>query len=153
VRRGPGIPNPEGEEAVVFGRTLTLETRGFSDVHDLSGAVREVIRESGIRDGTAAVTVIGSTASISTIEYEPALVQDLREFLESLAPSTMHSRHSATWGDDNGFSHLRATLMGPGVTLPVVDGELLLGTWQQVILIDHDNRPRSRSVRVQIVGQ
>jgi secondary thiamine-phosphate synthase enzyme len=138
---------------VVFGKTLTLETQGFSDVHDLSCAVQEIVRESGIRDGTAAVTVIGSTASISTIEYEPALVQDLREFLETLASSTMHSRHSATWGDDNGFSHLRATLMGPGVTLPVVDGELLLGTWQQVVLIDHDNRPRSRSVRVQIVGE
>jgi secondary thiamine-phosphate synthase enzyme len=138
---------------VVFGKTLTLETQGFSDVHDLSRAVQEIVRESGIRDGTAAVTVIGSTASISTIEYEPALVQDLREFLETLASSTMHSRHSATWGDDNGFSHLRATLMGPGVTLPVVDGELLLGTWQQVVLIDHDNRPRSRSVRVQIVGE
>lgn len=138
---------------MVFGKTLTLETRGFSDVHDLSGTVQKIVRESGVREGTVAVTVIGSTASISTIEYEPALVQDLRDFLEALASSNMHTRHSATWGDDNGFSHLRATLMGPGVTLPVVDGELLLGTWQQVILIDHDNRPRSRSVRIQIVGE
>ena len=99
-----------------------------------------------------AVTAVGSTASISTIEHEPALVEDLKDLLEKLASSSMHSRHSATWGDDNGFSHLRATLMGPGVTLPVVDGDLLLGTWQQIILIDHDNRPRSRRVRVQVVG-
>jgi secondary thiamine-phosphate synthase enzyme len=137
---------------VVFGRTITIQTRGYSEVHDLSSIVREVIGESGIRDGLVAVTALGSTASISTIEYEPALVEDLRDFLEKLIPSTMPSRHSATWGDDNGFSHLRATLMGPGTTLPVVDGELLLGTWQQVILVDHDNRPRSRQVRIQVLG-
>jgi len=137
---------------VVFGRTVTVQTRGRSDVHDLTPVVLEAVRESGIRDGLVAVTSVGSTASISTIEYEPALVEDLKQLLEKLAPSSMHSRHSATWGDDNGFSHLRATLMGPGATLPVVDGEVLLGTWQQVILIDHDNRPRSRRVRIQVVG-
>lgn len=138
---------------MVFGKTVTLQTRGFSEVHDLTASVEEIVRESGIRNGLAAVTVIGSTASISAIEYEPALVQDLKDLLEKIAPASMCSRHSATWGDDNGFSHLRATLMGPGVTLPVVDGELLLGTWQQVIVIDHDNRPRSRSVRIQVVGE
>ena len=138
---------------MVFGKTVTLQTRGFSEVHDLTASVEEIVRESGIRNGLAAVTVIGSTASVSAIEYEPALVQDLKDLLEKIAPASMHSRHSATWGDDNGFSHLRATLMGPGVTLPVVDGELLLGTWQQVIVIDHDNRPRSRSVRIQVVGE
>lgn len=137
---------------MVFGRTVTVQTRGRSDVHDLTPVVLEAVRESGIRDGLVAVTSVGSTASISTIEYEPALVEDLKQLLEKLAPSSMHSRHSATWGDDNGFSHLRATLMGPGATLPVVDGEVLLGTWQQVILIDHDNRPRSRRVRIQVVG-
>ena len=137
---------------MVFGRTVTVQTRGRSDVHDLTPVVLEAVRESGIRDGLVAVTSVGSTASISTIEYEPALVQDLKELLEKLAPSSMHSRHSATWGDDNGFSHLRATLMGPGATLPVVDGEVLLGTWQQIILIDHDNRPRSRRVRIQVAG-
>jgi len=137
---------------VVFGRTVTVQTRGHSDVHDLTPDVLEAVRESGIRDGLVAVTSVGSTASISTIEYEPALVEDLKELLEKLASSSMHSRHSATWGDDNGFSHLRATLMGPGTTLPVVDGEVLLGTWQQIILIDHDNRPRSRRVRIQVVG-
>lgn len=137
---------------MVFGRTVTVQTRGHSDVHDLTPDVLEAVRESGIRDGLVAVTSVGSTASISTIEYEPALVEDLKELLEKLASSSMHSRHSATWGDDNGFSHLRATLMGPGTTLPVVDGEVLLGTWQQIILIDHDNRPRSRRVRIQVVG-
>jgi secondary thiamine-phosphate synthase enzyme len=137
---------------VFFGDTLTFQTRGFSDVHDLTAAVQDIVERSGIRDGVVAVTVIGSTASISTIEYEPALVKDLQELLEKIASSSMHSRHSDTWGDDNGFSHLRATLMGPGITLPLVDGEPMLGTWQQIILIDHDNRPRRRNVRVQIVG-
>ncbi|MBN1837979.1 MAG: YjbQ family protein [Spirochaetales bacterium] len=137
---------------MVFGKTVTVETRGYSDVHDLTPAVRDVVRQSGIRDGLVSVTSVGSTASISTIEFEPALVEDLKELLERLAPASMHSRHSATWGDDNGFSHLRATLMGPGTTLPVVEGEILLGTWQQVVLIDHDNRPRSRRVRIQVVG-
>ena len=136
---------------MAFGRTVNVQTQGYSDVHDLTPAVRQAVRESGIRDGLVAVTSVGSTASVSTIEYEPALVEDLKELLEKLAPATMHSRHSATWGDDNGFSHLRATLMGPGVTLPLVDGEPLLGTWQQVILVDHDNRPRTRAVRIQVV--
>lgn len=138
---------------MVFGKTLSVQTEGFSDVHDLTPSVRETVRQSGIRDGLAAVTAVGSTASISTIEYEPALVEDLKELLERLASASMHSRHSVTWGDDNGFSHLRATLMGPGVSLPVVDGELMLGRWQQVVLIDHDNRPRSRGVRVQVLGE
>ncbi|MBN1836347.1 MAG: YjbQ family protein [Spirochaetales bacterium] len=137
---------------MVFGRTVTVETRGYSDVRDLTEAVREVVRQSGIRDGLVSVSSVGSTASISTIEYEPALVEDLKELLEKLASTSMHSRHSATWGDDNGFSHLRATLMGPATTLPVVDGGVLLGTWQQIVLIDHDNRPRSRRVRIQVVG-
>lgn len=102
--------------------------------------------------GIAAVTVIGSTASVSTIEFEPALVEDMRDLLEGIVSRDMESRHSRTWGDDNGFSHMRATLMGPSVSIPVVDGKLLLGTWQQIVVIDHDNRPRSRNVRIQIVG-
>jgi secondary thiamine-phosphate synthase enzyme len=138
---------------MVFGASFTIATRGFSDVHDVSARVREVVRRSGIANGLACVSVVGSTASISTMEYEPALVEDLKEQLERLASASLHSRHSATWGDDNGFSHLRATLMGPAVTLPVVDGELLVGTWQQVILVDHDNSPRSRVFRVQVMGE
>jgi secondary thiamine-phosphate synthase enzyme len=138
---------------MVYGEALSVQSRGFSDVVNLSEQVKEVVSRSGVRSGLVNVTVIGSTASVSTVELEPALVEDVKEQLERLIPHTLHSRHSATWGDDNGFSHLRATLMGPGITVPVVDGAALLGTWQQIVLIDHDNRPRNRRLYVQVLGE
>jgi secondary thiamine-phosphate synthase enzyme len=138
---------------MVHGETFTVRSQGFSEVRDISEAVQRIVTRSGIRQGLVNVTALGSTASVSTIEYDPALVEDLRELLERLVSRSLHSRHSATWGDDNGFSHLRATLMGPGITLPVSDGAVLLGTWQQVVLIDHDNRPRERQVHVQVLGE
>ena len=138
---------------MVFGKELTYHTQGYSSVTEITRDVQEVVNESGISHGIASVSVIGSTGSISTIEYEPALVADLQDALEAFLSRTLHTRHSATWGDDNGFSHLRATMMGPGITVPFADGELILGTWQQIILIDHDNRPRSRRVYVQAVGE
>ncbi len=134
------------------GKTIIAESRGFSDIVDITGEVEKAVGESGIVNGLVAITVIGSTASISTMEYEPALIEDMKEFINSLVPETARSRHSETWGDDNGFSHMRATLMGPGITLPVCDGAVMLGTWQQVVLIDHDNRPRSRKIRIQVAG-
>lgn len=137
----------------VFGRRLSLQTRGFSDLHDLTGSVREVIRESGVQAGMVLVSAVGSTASVTTIEFEPALNEDMRDFLERLASSSLPTRHSETWGDDNGFSHLRVSLMGPSLTLPVHEGEPVLGTWQQIVVIDHDNRPRRREVFVQVMGE
>lgn len=137
---------------MVFGKEITLQTHGYSDIHDITDRVQKIIQESGVVHGLVNVAVIGSTASVSTIEYEPALVQDVQQALEQWISSKMPSRHSQTWGDDNGFSHIRATLMGPGLTLPVVDSNVLLGTWQQIIVIDHDNRPRSRRVYVQVIG-
>lgn len=137
---------------MVFGKEFTLQTRGFSDIHDVTERIQEIIRESGVSNGLVNVAVIGSTASVSTIEYEPALVQDVQQALETWIPSTVPSLHSQTWGDDNGFSHMRATLMGPSLTLPVVHSKVLLGTWQQISVIDHDNRPRSRRVYVQVMG-
>ena len=138
---------------MTFGRTITVQTEGFSDIVNITEQVQTTITHSKISEGTVTVTAIGSTASITTIEYEPALVLDMQELLNTLVPETIKSRHSETWGDDNGFSHMRATLMGPGVTLPVEHGTLLTGTWQQVVVIDHDNRPRSRQVRIQVVGE
>jgi secondary thiamine-phosphate synthase enzyme len=138
---------------MVFGDYITLKTKGLSDIHDVTGRVQEIVARSGIRDGLVNVFAVGSTASITTIEFEPALVEDVREQLENFAPHTMHSRHSQTWGDDNGFSHIRATFMGPGLTSPVSKGSLVLGTWQQIVVIDHDNRPRSRKIFVQVVGE
>ena len=138
---------------MVHGSMITFQTKGFSDIHDITDRVRNVIRESSIANGIVVVSAVGSTASISTTEYESALVEDIQEQLEKMVPRTMHSRHSQTWGDDNGFSHIRSTLMGPSITIPVVDGEPVLGTWQQIIVIDHDNRPRSRKVYAQVLGE
>lgn len=137
---------------VVDGTELTVESNGFSDIVDISERVVRVVSASRVRDGIVCVSVVGSTASVSTIEFEPALVQDYRDALERLASSSERSRHSETWGDDNGFSHIRATLMGPTVVLPVQAGRPVLGTWQQIVLIDHDNRSRSRRLFVQVMG-
>lgn len=138
---------------MTFSATLHLATKGFSDVIDITGEIERSIEKSGIAEGIVNISAIGSTASITCMEYEPALVEDFREKLEQLIPSTERSRHSETWGDDNGFSHMRASLMGPGVTLPISGGRLVRGTWQQVVYIDHDNRPREREVFVQIMGE
>jgi secondary thiamine-phosphate synthase enzyme len=138
---------------MVYGKEIALQTKGFSDIKDVTDKVNAIVAESGIRDGLVNVSVIGSTASVSTIEFEPALALDMKDQLERFIPHTLDTRHSQTWGDDNGFSHLRATFMGPGITLPVSDSKIVLGTWQQIIVIDHDNRPRSRRVFVQVMGE
>jgi secondary thiamine-phosphate synthase enzyme len=138
---------------MVFGKAFSIQTQGFSDIADITPNVEAIIDESKIENGVATVFVVGSTASVSTIEHEPALTQDMKDQLDELVPSTLRSRHSETWGDDNGFSHIRATLMGPGITVPVSGGSLTLGTWQQIVVIDHDNRPRSRKIFVQVMGE
>jgi secondary thiamine-phosphate synthase enzyme len=136
----------------VHGEKITVSTRGFSEILDITDQVQRAVSTAGITEGLATVFVIGSTASVSTIEYEPALVEDFRDHLERLASQKEKTRHGETWGDDNGFSHIRATLMGPGITVPVAGSELVLGTWQQIVLIDHDNRSRHREVFVQVMG-
>ncbi len=138
---------------MVVGQQISLKTQGFSDVTNITERVQEIIAGSGVTAGLVNISVIGSTASVSTIEYEPALVQDIRNELEKWIPSSLESLHSQTWGDDNGFSHIRATFMGPGITIPVVKGRALLGTWQQIVVIDHDNRSRNRQVYVQVMGE
>jgi len=134
------------------GQTITVPTEGFSDIVNITEQVQTTVTQSKIRNGIVSITAIGSTASITTIEFEPALVLDMQELLNTLVPETIKSRHSETWGDDNGFSHMRATLMGPGITIPVEHGKLLTGTWQQIVVIDHDNRPRNRQIRIQVLG-
>ncbi|MBC8387131.1 MAG: YjbQ family protein [Actinobacteria bacterium] len=138
---------------MVYGKKIALSTKGFSDIKDITGEVKSIVSHSGIKNGLVGVFAIGSTASVSTIEYEPALVEDVRQQLEEFVSSDKHTRHSQTWGDDNGFSHIRATFMGPGINVPLSDGELVLGTWQQIIVIDHDNKPRSREVFIQVMGE
>jgi secondary thiamine-phosphate synthase enzyme len=138
---------------MVFGKQITIDTKGFSDIKDITGEVQDIVLKSKIRNGLVNIFAVGSTASITTIEHEPALNEDMRDKLEEFAPHTMQSRHSETWGDDNGFSHIRATFMGPGMTAPVSDAVVVLGTWQQIVVIDHDNRPRSRKVFIQVMGE
>ena len=138
---------------MVFGEQFEIKTKGYSDIHNITGFVRDIITRSEIINGLVNVFAVGSTASITTIEYEPALVEDMQEQLEKFASKKMKSRHSETWGDDNGFSHIRATFMGPGLTAPVSDGSVVLGQWQQIVVIDHDNRPRSRKIFVQVIGE
>jgi len=138
---------------MVFGEEITLETKGFSDIKNITNEVDGIAARSGIKDGLISISVIGSTASISTMEYEPALSEDIKDQLEEFVPSDKHTRHSETWGDDNGFSHIRATIMGPGIIVPLSKGKLVLGKWQQVVIIDHDNRPRTRRVFVQVIGE
>ena len=138
---------------MIYGRMLSLSTLGFSEIRDLTDEVRQAVSDAGVEEGIVNVFAIGSTASVTTIEFEPALVRDMSEALERLWPREMQSHHSETWGDDNGFSHLRASFLGPGLTVPVHRGEVLLGTWQQIVIIDHDNRPRDRRVFVQVIGE
>jgi secondary thiamine-phosphate synthase enzyme len=138
---------------MVFGEQFEIKTKGYSDIHNITGFIRDIIERSEITNGLVNVFAVGSTASVTTIEYEPALVEDMMEQLEKFASMKMKSRHSETWGDDNGFSHIRATFMGPGLTAPVSDGIVLLGQWQQIVVIDHDNRPRSRKIFVQVMGE
>lgn len=133
-------------------KDIYLQTQGFSDIHDVTKQVNNTVSESAIREGFCHIFTVGSTASVSTMEFEPALVQDIKEKLEDFASKDMRSHHSETWGDDNGFSHIRSTFMGPGITVPIRNGKCILGTWQQIIILDHDNRPRKRHVVVQVVG-
>ena len=112
----------------------------------------EVIAEAGVKNGLAAVAVVGSTAGITTIEFEPGAVTDLSHALEQLAPRDAEYRHHLRWGDDNGSSHVRAALVGPSLALPIVAGELAIGTWQQITLVEFDTRPRQREVVVQVMG-
>lgn len=125
--------------------TITVQTEGFSDVKDLSSPIDQFLGEVG-GDGLLNVCVPGSTAVVTTIEFESGCVEDLKEALEKIAPSDRTYKHNEKWGDGNGFSHLRASLMDPEVTMPFTDGTLQNGTWQQVVLVDHDNGPRDRDV-------
>ena len=134
-------------------KKITESTAGFCDIIDITAKLKEQIQQANIRAGTATLFVSGSTAALTTIEHEPGLIQDLKEFVEKLVPSDRRYHHDDRWGDDNGFSHLRATLFGPSLAIPIVNGAPSLGTWQQVILLDFDNRPRTREIIVQLIGE
>ena len=133
--------------------TIEVSSSGFNDIIDITSGVRQFVRENRLKEGQLLVFINGSTAAISTIEYEPGLLKDLPEMMDKIAPMNRRYHHDDTWHDGNGYAHLRSTLTGTSFTVPVIDGQLVLGTWQQIILIDFDNSPRHRSVVLQFVGE
>jgi secondary thiamine-phosphate synthase enzyme len=138
---------------MVRGGVVPVSTRGFCDVVDVTAQVERVVAESGVKDGIVCVANPGSTAGITTLEFEPGAVADLKEAMERLAPQARRYRHDDTWGDGNGFAHLRSALVGASRSFPVRDGRVVLGTWQQIVLLDFDNRPRERELVVTVVGE
>jgi secondary thiamine-phosphate synthase enzyme len=130
-----------------------VATTGQGNAHDVTGLVSKAVVDSGLASGIVTVFVVGSTAAVTTIEFEPGAVADFNRLLETLAPRHAGYRHHERWGDDNGSSHVRAALLGPALTVPFVDGALALGTWQQIMLIELDTRGRTRELVLQIVGE
>ena len=133
--------------------SLTLSTQGYNDIVDVTSRVREGLDKTGLREGQVTLFVPGATAGITTIEYEPGLLKDLPEALDRVAPMNSRYHHDAAWGDGNGYAHLRAALIGPSLTVPFTQGRLILGTWQQIVVIDFDNRARQRKVSLQYLGE
>ena len=134
-------------------KKFQVATKGQGDAHDVTEATAGAVRESGLNTGVATVFVVGSTAGLTTIEFEPGAIADLNAVFEELAPRQGEYRHHLRWGDDNGSSHVRAALLGPSLTIPVIDGHLALGTWQQIMLLEFDTRPRRRDLIVQLFGE
>ena len=131
---------------------IPISTKGFTDIIDITHQVADAVRKSEIKNGTVTVFISGSTAGITTIEYEPGLLKDLPEAFEKIAPENKRYHHDDTWHDGNGFAHVRAAMLGCSLSVPFEDSRLLLGTWQQIVVIDFDNRSRRREVVLQIMG-
>jgi secondary thiamine-phosphate synthase enzyme len=138
---------------MIFSETILLSTKGFSDIMDITDRVDTVIGRSKIENGLVTVFCPGSTGAVTTIEYESGVLRDLQKAIEKIAPSNIPYEHDKRWGDGNGFSHVRAALMKPSLSIPMVKGRLALGTWQQIVFIDFDNRRRERNILVQVMGE
>ncbi|MGE0268464.1 MAG: secondary thiamine-phosphate synthase enzyme YjbQ [Candidatus Omnitrophota bacterium] len=136
----------------VRSKTLNLKTKGNVDVIDITPEVSEVLNGLDLNDGLVNISVIGSTGAVTTIEYEPGLKKDIKEILDQLIPEGNY-HHDQAWGDGNGHSHLRASLIGPSLTIPFNNRKMVLGTWQQIVFIDLDNRPRQRQIVLQFLGE
>lgn len=131
---------------------IFCSTRGNTDIFDVTKDIQKVLAQTGLKKGSVTASVIGSTAALTTCEFEPGLVADIKEIFQKLIPQGRY-QHDQTWGDGNGHAHLRASLVGPSLSIPFVKGELILGTWQQVIFIDFDNRARKRKIVLQFIGE
>ena len=137
---------------MTFSEVISLSTKGFCDMVDLTDQVVHILERSRIDDGLVTVFCPGSTGSITTIEYESGVLSDLKRAIEKLAPANIPYEHDMRWGDGNGFSHVRSALMKPSLTIPLIQGKLTLGTWQQIVFIDFDNRSRQRNIVVHVIG-
>jgi secondary thiamine-phosphate synthase enzyme len=147
------LPNIEGrKKSMNYSETISISTKGFTDIIDITARVFKILGRSGVEDGLVTVFCPGSTGGITTIEYESGVLNDLKRAVEKIAPSNVPYDHDRRWGDGNGFSHVRAALMKPSLTIPLVNGSLTLGTWQQIVFIDFDNRGRNRNIIVQVMG-
>lgn len=133
--------------------SVSLSTRGDADIHDITERISNAVSKSGLKNGTATVFCPSSTSAVTTIEYESGALGDLRRLFDEIVPDGRDYAHNARWQDGNGHSHVRAALLGPSLTVPFVDGRLTLGTWQQVVYVDFDNRPRRRELVLQLVGE
>ena len=138
---------------MIFSETISIHTKGFTDIIDITHRVVTVLERSKIEDGLVTVFCTGSTGALTTIEYESGVLKDLQRAIEKIVPSDIPYDHDRRWGDGNGFSHVRAALMKPSLTVPVIKGKLTLGTWQQIVFIDFDNRERARNIVVQVMGE
>ncbi len=137
----------------VYRDKIKLSTSGFCDIHDITAEVSGILKKSGLNQGICCVAAVGSTSAVSTIEYEPGLLKDIPGFFQSLLPDDVPYEHDKTWGDGNGFSHMRSFLLKTSATIPFNDGKLDLGTWQQIVYLDFDNRSRRREITVQLIGE
>jgi len=137
----------------VYSDEINIKTDGEVDIVDITGDIQNIVDKSKLNDGIACIFVPGSTGAITTIEYEPGLMKDLPRALETIAPKGIYYNHHETWHDDNGHSHIRASLMGPSITVPFQNKKLVHGTWQQIVFVELDTRPRNREIIVQIVGE
>ena len=137
----------------VVTKDITLKSKGNCDLIDITSQVADDVEKSGVSSGIVTLFVVGSTAALTTIEYEPNLLSDFENMWDRVAPRNIPYRHDSTWGDGNGHSHVRASMLGASLVIPFVNKKLVLGTWQQIILVDFDNRPRSRRIAIQILGE
>jgi secondary thiamine-phosphate synthase enzyme len=137
----------------VYYDELNIKTNGEVDIVDISNDIQNIVNKSKIKDGMICIFCPGSTGSVTTIEYEPGLQQDFPEALEKIAPKNIYYKHHETWHDDNGHSHVRASLMGPSTVIPIRKGKVIHGTWQQIVFVEFDTRPRNRNISIQIIGE
>jgi secondary thiamine-phosphate synthase enzyme len=132
---------------------ISIKTKGNSDIIDITGDIALAVKQSGLKDGTITIFITGSTAGVTTIEYESGLIADFQEMWDKIVPRDLNYQHNLQWGDGNGHSHVRSSLLGASLVVPFINKSIILGTWQQIVIVDFDNRSRNREVFLQIIGE